>query len=290
MNVYLRIALLIVRLGTASVPALRIEAPPALASARSRLEAIDRRRLEDIIQVVGITNDNTPIRVVLAPDNSDLARGVPPWIAGYAVGEADLVVIFPSRSPRYPDDTLEDVLRHEIAHVLIWRTAGGGPVPRWFNEGLAMMAERQRRFGDQTQLLYQLVSGRRENLEQIDRLFLGGESEVNRAYVLAGTLVHDLLQRGDPTTCRDILAQMRGGLSFEAALNNITGLTPEELTAEFWQHQRIWTNWVPLITSTTTVWIAVTALAIVAIYRHRRRNREIEERWAMEEEDKRQDD
>lgn len=287
---YFPITLLILWLGTPSIPELRIEAPPELAAVRSRLDAIDRSRFADILQLVDLTNNNAPIRIVLAPDNSDWARGVPPWIAGFAVGEADLVVIFPSRSPRYPDDTLEDVLRHEIAHVLIWRSTGGQPVPRWFNEGLAMAAERQRGLGDQTQLLYQLVSGRRDDLDEIDRLFLGGEGEENRAYVLAGALVHDLLQRYGPTTCRDLLTAVRNGASFEAALKKITGLTPTDLTTEFWQQQRIWTTWIPIITSTTTLWLAVTALAVLAIYRHGRRNREIEARWAKEEEDHRHDD
>jgi hypothetical protein len=63
---------------------------------------------------------------VLATESSDWARGVSPWIAGFAVG-SDLVVLFPARSPSYPDNTLEDVLRHEVTHVLIWRAAAVSP-------------------------------------------------------------------------------------------------------------------------------------------------------------------
>jgi uncharacterized membrane protein len=44
-------------------------------------------------------------------------------------------------------------------------------------------------------------------------------------------------------------------------------------------------TWVPIIGSSTSLWLAVTVLALLAIYRRRRRNREIEERWAKEEED-----
>src|SRR5207245_1925365 len=82
----------------------------------------------------------------------------------------------PVRSPGYPDNTLEDVLRHEVAHILIWRASAGRPVPRWFNEGLAMEVERMRRFQDQTQLLYQLITGGRTSLEHLDRLFAGSQN------------------------------------------------------------------------------------------------------------------
>src|SRR5437870_672251 len=140
-------------------PQLRIESPPGLAAVRARLEKMDQQRLVEISRLVGIGDAGPPIRVVLATESSDEARSVPPWIAGFAVEALGLVVIFPARSPSYPDDTLEDVLRHEVAHVLIWRAGGGQPIPRWFDEGLAMAAERERRFQDQTQLLRQLVMG-----------------------------------------------------------------------------------------------------------------------------------
>jgi len=267
------------------LPQLRIEAPPQLAAFRTRLESIDQGRIAGITQLVGITDVGQPIQVVLAPESSDLARGVPSWISGFAVTASDLVVIFPARSPTYPNDTLEDILRHEVAHVLIWRASGGHPIPRWFNEGLAMEAERERRFADQTQLFYQLVTGHRTTLDELDRLFSGNETNQTRAYTLAGALVHDVMRRHGSTACSEILMRIRHGVPFDAAFADVTGLTPAESESEFWRRERIWTAWVPIITASTTVWIGVTMLAILAIYKRRQRNRAIEEQWAKEEED-----
>src|SRR5438105_3924869 len=176
-------------------PNLRIEAPPGLGAVRTHLQSISPRRLADIAEFLNITDAGQDIQVVLAAENSNLARSVAPWVSGFAVGESNLIVIFPSRSPGYPDTTIEDVLRHEVAHVLIWRASAGRPIPRWFNEGLAMEVERERRFADQTQLLYQLVTGGRTDLEELDRLFSGGQNDQTRAYALAGAFVHDLQQR-----------------------------------------------------------------------------------------------
>jgi hypothetical protein len=270
---------------SAEVPELRFQGPRELDAVRTRLESLDRQRLAEVAHLLGIKDPGPAIHVILAADDSDFARGVPPWISGYAVGQSDFVVLFPARSPNYPSGTLEDVLRHELAHVLIWRASGGRPIPRWFNEGLAMAAERQRKFRDQTELLYQLVTGSRTDLEELNHLFSNGQNDQTRAYALAGSLVHDMLQRYGPAAGGEILLRVHGGSGFEAAFEDVTGLTPDRLATEFWHRQRIWSTWVPLIGSSTTLWLAVTVLALLAIYRRQRRNREIEERWAKEEED-----
>lgn len=260
---------------------LRIESPPELTAVRMRLESIDPQRFTDIVQLVGLSDAGPAVHVALVPESSDLARNVSQWISGFTV--RDSIVLFPARSPTYPNDSLEDVLRHEVAHALIWRATGGRPIPRWFNEGLAMAAERERRFEDQTQLFYQLVSGPQTSLRELDQLFDGGQDDQIRAYALAGAIVNDVLERNGPAGCTRILTRVGSGAPFDAAFADETGMTPATVESEFWQHQRIWTNWVPIITSTTTLWMAVTLLAILAIYRRRQKNLAIEKQWEKDE-------
>jgi hypothetical protein len=249
-----------------------------------RLETLPPSSFADIQEFLGISEAGSVIHVVLIPESSKAARDVPAWISGFAVGESSLVVLFPARSPGYPDQTLEDVLRHEVAHVLIWR-AGQRPVPRWFDEGVAMTVERKRRWQDQTQLFYQLMTGGEADLRTLDRLFAGGENDQTRAYAIAGAFVHDLLSQHGANTIRDILMRVRSGSEFDVAFAAAIGSSPSVADAEFWHRQRIWTSWVPIVSSTTTLYLGVTLLALLAIYMRRRRNRQIEEEWAKEDAD-----
>jgi hypothetical protein len=264
-------------------PQLRIEAPPELTGVRLRLQSAGTLRLAGIAEFVGLTDTGPPIQVILATENSNWARQVPPWIVGFALGSPELVVVFPARSPGYPDTTLEDVLRHEITHVLIQRASGRGAIPRWFNEGLAISAERGWRFQDQSQLLYQLVIGPRTSLDELDRLFGGDRSAQVRAYALAGAFVRDLLQGQGARAPAEILMRVKQGSTFETAFVDVVGITPAHAESEFWDRQRIWTTWVPIFTSSATVWIVVTLLAIWAIRRHRQKNAQIEKRWEEDE-------
>jgi hypothetical protein len=251
-----------------------------MAADKARLESLDLKRMEDVMRLVGLKETGPPIHIELVPGSSDLARSVAPWVAGFA--QEQNVVIFPSRSPSYPDNTLGDVLRHEVAHVLIWRASSGRPIPRWFNEGLATAAER-RGFRDQTQLFLHLASGSSMSLHELDRLFEGGQADQTRAYLLSGALVQHLLSEYGESAGARILELVGKGASFEMAFTEVTGQSPATAEAEFWKRQRVWTTWIPILFSQEALWMAITLLAILAIQRRRKRNAERRKRWEEEE-------
>jgi hypothetical protein len=264
-------------------PELRIEAPPGLSAEKSRLESFESKRLTEVVRLIGLRHPGPPIDIELASHSSDWARSVPPWTAGFA--RQDKVVIFPSRSPTYPDSTLADVLRHEVAHALIWRASSGRPIPRWFNEGLAMAAERGWKFRDQTQLFIQLVSGTRLSLHELDRLFEGGQADQTRAYLLSGALVQNLMTKHGDAVGGRILEQVGRGASFETAFTDVAGQSTSAAETEFWNRQRVWTTWIPVVFSQETLWMVITLLALVAILRRRKRSAEIRKRWEEEEDE-----
>ncbi|MEW6321210.1 MAG: hypothetical protein AB1635_08975 [Acidobacteriota bacterium] len=264
-------------------PALVIEASPDLAAARERLEAFDARPLAIILRLVGLDDPGEPIRVVLAGDESPAARQVSPWTAGFALPDIGLIVLFPSRAPTYPHDTLEDVLRHEVAHVLISRAAGGRPVPRWFHEGLAVAVERPWGMKDRSRLAAELLVGPRLTLDEIDALFDGDQATAARAYSLAAAVVRHLMREHGEGAPAAILSGLTDGQPFDEAMAGVTARSVRLVEEEFWDRQRTWTLWIPLVTSSTVIWLLVTAIAGIARRRRRLRSAEIRRRWAAEE-------
>lgn len=229
------------------------------------------------MELVGLDAPGPDIRVLLAPESSPLARSAPAWVSGYTDGASNAVVILPERTPSYPDGGLEEVLAHEVAHVLIHRASGGRRVPRWFNEGVAMLAARSWRLRDQTQLALGLLWGPRVPLWKLDDLFQGDRRQVERGYALSGTLVGDLLERYGPSVPRIVLARMARGDGFDEALHGATGATIVEIGEAFVERQATLKRWIPILTSTAALWCAISVLAIVAGIRKRRRRVELEE-------------
>jgi hypothetical protein len=265
-------------------PRLIVEAPPALAPTAARLRAVDPEQLASAMRLVGLTRPGPPIRVIVAPEGSGPAVLVSPWISGYALSDRGLIVLMPQRVPNYPDSSLEDLLRHEVAHVLIARAAGNGTLPRWFHEGLAMIAGGSWGFDDRSRLTLALLADRPVSLADLELRFAGGQAEVNRAYAIAGSFVRDLFERHGPEAAPEILAGVARGLSFEQAFRAATGTALADAESSFWSRQTFWYRWVPVLTSSVTLWLLITLLALWAIQRRRARDAVLHRMWDAEEE------
>jgi hypothetical protein len=262
-------------------PEIRVEAPEELSALAARLQRIDPVRFQAIATLVGLADPGPPITVLLVPERADFAKSTPPWIAGFAHGVDGTVVLFPGRSPSYPYDSLDDVLQHEIAHVLIVRAAAGRDVPRWFHEGLALAAERPWGLEDRARAAFAIAT-RTVEANELDRLFEGGEREQSRAYAIAGAWMRDILRRHGPTAAARILREMSAGQRFSDAYARATGETIATSAAAFWR-ESWWYQVVPFVTSSIVLWLGVTFLALIALRTRRARNAVRRRRW--EEED-----
>jgi hypothetical protein len=168
--------------------------------------------------------------------------------------------------------------------VLIARASGGRPLPRWFHEGLAMIAGLSWGLEERSRLTLALLADRTVSLDELDRRFAGDQGTVQRAYTVAGAFVRDLVQRHGTAAPGRILTGVADGLSFEEAFRRATGMPLAAAAGDFWARQTFWYRWVPLLTSSVTLWILVTLLALWAM--RKRRARDTAQRRLWEEEDR----
>ncbi len=275
-------ALLGAAVAVSAPPRLVVEAPPALAAYAREVERLDPTAFLPAMELTGLW-DPGDVRVLLAPEGSALARRAPSWAVAYADPPAGTVVLIPTRTPTWPDDGLPDVVRHEVAHVLTFRAAGGRAVPRWFDEGLAMAAGRERVLEDDAREALAVLTGERLRFAQVDRLFHGGRSDANRAYALSSAFFGDLVARHGPAFPRRVLRWMAAGMPFEEAFRSATGVEFRDESANFWRSRRSLERWLPLLTSTAVVWFAIVLLAAWAVRVARGRRAARLAAWAEEE-------
>ena len=156
-------------------------------------------------------------------------------------------------------------------------------MPRWFNEGLALAAERPVGLGDRSRLAWTLVRHGGVSLTEIERLFGEGRAANRRAYAVASALVRDLLRvHGDASPGR-VLSLVGQGQAFDQAFESATGESLPTAVDRFWSRQRLWGRWVPFLTGPAFLWMVITVLALYAIRRHRLRRAAQQRLWEEEE-------
>ncbi len=264
-------------------PRLVFEASPDLEKELPRLKAAGEAVLARAVRRVGLKDPGPPIRVILAPETSPLAAGIPPWVSGYAYGNVGVVVLLVDRVPRYPSGSLAEVLRHEVAHVLIDRAADGAPVPRWFHEGFAMALDGRWGLGDSTRFAYALLRLRKVPMEEVGSWFGGDAAQVAAAYSISGSLVRDLQQKHGADLPARILRRLREGEAFDSAFEAEAGRSLAVAQSELWRRRDFWWRWLPFASDPTILWIAITLLALAAIWRRRQMNLRLHALWAQEE-------
>ena len=266
-----------------TLPSLIIDAPASLEGVAEQVRRFPIAPLVTAMTLAGLNHPGPPIQVLLIAENSELAHNTPPWISGFADAPRHLIVLFPERSRTYPTNSLETLLHHEIAHILFSRAARGRAVPRWFNEGLALAAERSVGLEDRSRLAWTLIKHDRVSLKVLESLFRDGPAANQRAYTLSSALVRDLLRTYGDTSSGRILARLGQDQPFDLAFEAITGEPLASAENRFWKRQRTWTFWLPLLRGPSFLWGVITLLALYAIGIHRRRRAEQRMHWVEEE-------
>ena len=265
------------------LPEMAIEAPESLRAVVNRIQRLDAGRLQAVMRLVGLRDPGNRIRVVLVPEESRIARDTAPWVAAFADASHDLIVLFPDRIGSYPHDSLEVVLHHEVAHILTARAAGGGRLPRWFNEGLASVAERTWGIGNRSRFLWATVVAGRPTVTALEGLFYSDARDAARAYIISHAIVRDVIRRHGAAVVPRILSGVAAGKTFDLAFIDATGTTVRGATRLFWRSSGGWEEWITFVASPFTLWTLITSLALAAIWRHRLRRAERRRRWEAEE-------
>ena len=264
-------------------PTLEFEASESLQATLTRLERIDQSRFQESLDLVGLSRAGEPIRVVVASEQSEWAQNAPVWASGYANPSREMIVILPHRVVAYPYDSLENVLFHEVAHIFNARAARGQIIPRWFDEGLAMISARAWDFEDGARLTWAIVMGNPVSLETLDALFHEDQGSARKAYVLSHALVRFFIHEFGRDWPRKMFAFISQGVSFQEAFFRTTFKPLHKAEAAFWANQTVWTRWAPAVTSTIALWLGILGLALYVFRKQRQRAKTLKRQWQEED-------
>lgn len=227
------------------------------------------------------------VEVRVAPTASDMAllapRGVPAYASGVAFPRLHLVLLSMLAPEGANAVDLDEVFRHELAHIALEDATLGQHVPAWFNEGLAVGLSGENQYDRLSALWHATTSGTLLPLSDLDRSFPKNRSEVNVAYAESADFVRFLMRRTDRARFSSMIHRVREGHPFERAIADAYGSDLRKLEFQWRTDVEKRYSVIPILTGGGIIWVGVIGALVAAYVKRRRRTKAILARWEREE-------
>ena len=185
-------------------------------------------------ELAGDVDDDLTVVFVRHAGQVAAATGMPTWAAGVAHPPRGEIVIA-QHGPDGARTNIEDLLKHEMAHVVLHRATRGVPLPRWFHEGVADSFTGALSFRRAETLAAAVFGPGVPDLERLEGWFHGHDDiEAATAYAAARDLVTHLRYRdGNGSDFRQLLGGLASGLTLDAAFVRAYNRSVNELVSEW---------------------------------------------------------
>jgi hypothetical protein len=270
---------------------LELRYEPELAEPAQRLaERAPHWWAEIEAELAGDVDDALQVTFVEHAGRVAEASGMPHWAAGVAHPPSGEIIIA-RHGPDGAPTNLEELLRHEMAHVVLYRAVGGAEgggeaLPRWFHEGVAESFNGTLSFGRAQTLAAAVFGPGVPDLERLEASFHESDGpQVAVAYAASRDLV-EFLRAYDASgmRLRQVLTELGQGHRFEVAFIRAYGRSLPELVAQWRSGLPGRFMWYPLAASGGLPFILVAPLVAIAWIRRRRKLRRGYERLEHEDE------
>jgi LPXTG-motif cell wall-anchored protein len=277
------LAVLAPSLNAEQVGIFNIQAPDAELSTRAQNALLPAQA--ELADLLGQQITDT-IRVFIARNRYDFDTaafgGIPDWGVGVAIPTKNYISILSPVGENF-SQSFEEVLRHELAHIAVNKRAGGRLIPRFMDEGFAMMFAHQWTFGDDITISKAQLTGSLYSLWEIDGVNMLNSAQAKIAYAQSYLAVKYIIDTFGKQTFQRLLDGFKQGKSRDMVFQEVLGtgfIGFDKLFADYIKSNY---HWIMILTDPIILWIGLALLFILGFFLIRRRNKDIYKKWEEEE-------
>jgi hypothetical protein len=210
--------------------------------------------------------------------------GEPPsWSVGTAYPALNLIILRSPRGMKGGGIDIEQVLRHEYAHLALTTALKGHEAPRWLAEGFAMLQSREWNLSWTYTLSRGVLTKGLLPLEQLSHGLPEDEYQAELAYAEYFSFVSYIKTELGPEALPRLIRGLSYGLDTETAVRQATGLGLEDLERRWKEELKRRYSWIPIVTSFFSLWFLASLLFLLSYWLKRRRAKRKLEQWEREE-------
>jgi hypothetical protein len=230
-----------------------------------------------LAEALGVPIGGT-IHVVVAPSQQSfyaLQPGrVPEWADGTAWPDRGQIYLRRPSIRGGTDRPLEQVLEHELVHILLGRAFAPETPPRWLQEGVATVLSGE--YGPEMsgRLVRAAAAGHELSLDAIADGFPADPARAGVAYAESADFVAYLIEEHGEGAIPELVALSAAGAPLPAAVRGVTGEFLEDVEPDWARrYRRTSVSWTSLLSTGEAWWGAAGLGAVVGLVLARRRSR-----------------
>jgi hypothetical protein len=259
--------------------AVRVFYDAGRSAAARRIENVSPGIFRELENATGLPFDFRPVVIAASDRDAFKALGGREAFVAFAMPARRQVVIDLSRFDNQPA-LFRPVLKHEYAHLLLHRHIAPALLPRWLDEGIAQHLSDglSEYLPGRLQLVLgeALAADRIFPLSTLEKHFPADDNGLQLAYEQSRSMVGYMARRFGDRFLPALVERMAGGAAADQAFRALSGISLEELAADWRRQQSAPLSW--LVLAAGQVYAIVFFLAALATFlafvRYRRRRRE----------------
>ncbi len=212
-----------------------IHYPPRYGRVAEKVDQIARAELPRLMSEVGLT-ELTPIEIVVTADarayDRSLSPELPNWGVAFAILEQQRILVDVHKATR-AFNSLDEVVPHELSHLLVRQRVPDADLPIWFSEGMAQWQAREWSLADSWQLMQGVWSGSAPRIVDLVRHYPADEARAQDAYRISYAAFTYLFEGVGFGKLPEFLGTVERNRSFGGGFSEYWGFSTSDFAAYF---------------------------------------------------------
>ena len=208
---------------------------PRYGRVAERVDAVARDNLPRLMSELGLVQ-LSPIEIVVTADARDydasLAGELPNWGVAFAILDEQRILVDVEKATR-AYNSLDEVVPHELSHLLVRQKVPHARLPIWFSEGLAQWQAREWSLVDSWELMQGVWTGSAPRIEDLGREYPAEEARAQSAYRISYAAFTDLFSGLGFQVLPSLLQAVEERQSFSAGFLSYFGFSTADYAAYF---------------------------------------------------------
>tara|TARA_B100001750_G_C15384727_1_gene534295 strand:+ start:79 stop:987 length:909 start_codon:yes stop_codon:yes gene_type:complete len=205
------------------------------------------------------------------------------WSLGITYSSPEKIIIKDPSFAHISINRFEQVLLHELNHIMMNRIDFHKSIPRWFKEGFALYFSDEISLNHKLQISKHLYDATLFNLESLDTFSNFDKQRFNLAYAQSAVYVLSIQKLFGDNTLQNIYNGLYSGKTFNDSFYDATTKNINEYNQLAYPYIKNKYKWYKLITLPNQLFSFLPLLLIVGFILRSIQNKKIKEKWELEE-------